>query len=170
MHTFNVNLWADLSVKVEASALPSVKLDGRELDPRIVAWALEYGFRQGIRDAAAAEKTDELRNAKALKRIDALVDNTLREASVGNRLTPVEREMRAIAERTIRAAFDDPSNAGWVAQQRQATGLGLAELREAAVKAHLKGNEAALRAEAEANLAKAPSIKLDLSTLAADAA
>lgn len=167
MHTFNVALWAELSVEIKVDALPTITLDGQTLDPRIVGWAIEYGFRQGIRDSAAAEKTDDLRNAKALKRIDALVDNTLRDATTASRLTPVEREMRVIAERTIRGAFEDPDNANWVATQRKETGLGLAELREAAVKAHLRDNAETLRAQAEANLAKTPTVKLDLSTLAA---
>jgi len=164
MHNFNVVLWAGATVAVELSELPIVTLDGNVLDPRIVDWAIQYGFRQGIRDAAANEKNDELRNAKAMKRVDALIDNTLRDAVSANRLTPVEREMRVIVADEVRASFEKPENQAWIAKQRAATKMGITELREATAKAILRDQDARLRAKAEYNLAnREPIDTIDLS-------
>lgn len=166
MHEFTVNLWADASVKFVVAELPSITLDGSELDPRVVAYLIEYGARQSIRDAAAAEKDDDKRNAKALKRVDALVNNTVREVTQGARLSPVDKEMRAIAEAQVRAAFENPANANWIADQRKATKLGLAELREATIKRTLETKADSLRVQAEANIAARADIELDLGDIA----
>lgn len=165
MTKFSVNLWADSRVEVELDSVPTVTLDGETLDARIVMWAIEYGFRQGIRDAAAAGKTDDERNNLAAKRIDALVNNTLRDVTQGNRASPVEREMRVIAEREVRASMADPANAEWVAKQRAAHKVGLTELRELTVKALLKRDDERLRKQAEVNLKSAPTVSLDLGDL-----
>lgn len=162
MHKFNVELWGGLSVEVNVDQLPSIQLDGQTLDARIVRWAVEYGFRQGIRDAGAQGKDDDARNAGALKRIDALVNNTLRDGGGATRLTPVEREMLAIAEGEIRDAFDKPENADWVKAQKVKTGLGVTELRAKATKAHLAKDAERIRGKAEENLAKRPSVDIDL--------
>ena len=164
---FTVQLWADESVDVEITVSEDggivASLDGVWLDERIINWAFEYGFRQGIRDAAASEPEDDKRNAKAWKRIDALKTNTLREGGGGGpKLTPVQREVKAIAEREIATAFAKPENQKWVAEQRAKTGLGLTALREAAAKAHAKKHAARLEAEAKANLAAQPEVDLDL--------
>lgn len=168
MHTFTVALWGQApSVEITLDQLPVIELNGEQLDPRIVRWAIEYGFRQGIRDAGAQGKDDAERNAGALKRVDALVNNTLREGGGGGvKLTPADREAKAIAEREIRAAFDDPRNVAWVAEQRKATGLNLSDLRDKAVKAHLVKHADRLRAEAEKVLAATPSIDIDLTDVA----
>ncbi|OYW77711.1 MAG: hypothetical protein B7Z37_03210 [Verrucomicrobia bacterium 12-59-8] len=165
MSKFQVNLWADSRVEVELDSVPTVTLDGEVLDARIVMWAIEYGFRQGIRDAAAAGKTDDERNSLAAKRIDALVNNTLRDVTQGNRATPVEREMRVIADREVRASLADTANAGWVATQRAKHKVGMTELREMTVKSLLKRDDTRLRAAAEANLAASPKVTLDLDDL-----
>lgn len=168
MHAFTVALWGSApAVEITLDQLPVIELNGEQLDPRIVAWAIEYGFRQGIRDAGAQGKDDGERNAGALKRVDALVNNTLREGGGGGaKLTPVDREAKVIAEREIRTAFDNPANAGWVAEQRKATGLTMSELRDKAVKAHLVKHADRLRAEAEKVLANTPTLDIDLSDVA----
>lgn len=165
MHKFTVELWGGLTVQVELDQLPGIQLDGQELNERIVRWAIEYGFRQGIRDAGAQGKDDEARNAGALKRIDALVNNTLREGGGAAKLTPVEREMLAIAEAEIREAFEKPENTDWVKTQKAKTGLGVTELRAKATKAHLAKDAQRIRAKAEENLAKRPSIEIDLGNI-----
>lgn len=158
---FTVNLWGDEAVEFELDQIPVMSLDGSVLSERIVSYLIQYGARQSIRDAAAAEKDESKRNVLARKRIDALVNDTLREGFGGGaKLSPAEREARAIAEREVRAAFENPANSGWVAEQRKATGLSMSDLRDAAAKAHLEANKARIMAEAEANLAKAPAIEL----------
>lgn len=164
---FQVELWAGKQVEVQVFANNEGEihtvLDGVHLEGRIIEWAIQYGFRQCIRDAAAALKDDDKRNAAAWKRIDALKTNTLREGGGGGpKLTPVQREVKAIAEREIRAAFAKAENQAWVSAQMVKTKLTRSELLDAAIKAHVQKEATRLTAEAEANLAKAPAIELDL--------
>lgn len=168
---FTVELWGNRKVNVEVigneDGTLSATIDGADLAPRIVQWAIEYGFRQGIRDAGAQGKTDDERNAGALKRVDALVNNTLREGGGGGaKLTPIQREMRVIALREITKAFDNPANAGWVIEQRKATGLSLADLKDKAVKAHLVKHADRLQTEAQKVLDDSADVEIDLSDVA----
>lgn len=150
-----VELWAGKQVEVQVEGDIIVTLDGQVLEARIVEWAIAYGFRQGIRDAGAAEKTDELRNAKAEKRIHALVTNTLREGSSGGKVTdPVQREVIALATAEVRAATENPANAAWVAKQRAEGKLSLSELREAMLKPYIEKHKERLTSKANANIAE----------------
>ena len=151
-----VELWAGKQVQVQVEGDIIVTLDGNVLEPRIVEWAIAYGFRQGIRDAGAAEKTDELRNAKAEKRVHALVTNTLREGSGGGgKVTdPVQREVIALATAEVRTATENPGNAAWVAKQRAEGKLSLSELREAMLKPYIEKHKERLTSKANANIAE----------------
>lgn len=169
---FTVELWGkqapvQISVVGQEDGSVGAWIGEELLDPRIVKWAIEYGFRQGIRDAGAQGKTDDERNAGALKRVDALVNNTLREGGGGGaKLTPIQREMRVIAAREIGKAFDNPANANWVAEQRKATGLTLSELKDKAIKAHLVKHADRLQREAQAVLDASTDVEIDLSDVA----
>lgn len=148
-----VELWAGKQVEIEVAGDIIVTLDGQILDPRIAEWGISYGFRQGIRDAGAAEKTDELRNAKAEKRIHALVTNTLREGGGGAKLDPLSREIKALATAEVQASTENPANAEWVAKQRAANKFSMAELRAAMLKPYMAKHEARLETQAKANIA-----------------
>lgn len=150
-----VELWAGRKAEIETMGDILVTLNGETLDARIVEWAIAYGFRQGIRDAGAAEKTDELRNAKADKRIHALITNTLREGSSGGKVTdPIQREVIALATAEVRAATENPANAAWVAKERAANKFSLSELRDAMLKPYMAKHLERLTTKANANLAE----------------
>lgn len=166
---FAVKLWANESVQVELLGQEDgtivAVLDGVDLEPEVVQYAIEYGFRQSIRDRAAASKNDAERNAMARKRIEALQTNTLGEGGGGGpKLTPVERVMRSLAERDVTAAFASADNAEWVAAQRKATGLTEAALRDHVVKLTVANDDGTLRARAQAELDEA-SKRLNLTGL-----
>ena len=150
-----VELWAGRKAEIETMGDILVTLNGETLDARIVEWAIAYGFRQGIRDAGAAEKTDELRNAKADKRIHALITNTLREGSSGGKVTdPIQREVIALATAEVRAATENPANAAWVAKERAANKFSLSELRDAMLKPYIEKHKDRLTTKANANIAE----------------
>lgn len=150
-----VELWAGKQVEVQVEGDIIVTLDGNILDARIVQWAVQYGFKQGIRDAAAAGKTDADRNALAEKRIHALVTNTLREGSSGGKVTdPLQREVIALATAEVRAATENPANAAWVAKERAANKFSLSELRDAMLKPYMAKHLERLTTKANANLAE----------------
>lgn len=166
---FQVELWggADpIVIEVEGEVIAT--LDGKELAQEMLDSAIRFGFRQLIRDAgaisaadAAKPDADTVRSGLARKKAQALVDGTYREGAGGGKpLSPVDREVRAIAERNIRASFDDPENKAWVAEKMQETGLDKAQLLQAAVKAHVEDDHEELIEEAKANLAKAPKVSL----------
>lgn len=105
MNTFEVALWGDaspLQVSIQ-STLPEVTLDGQALAPEVVLHLVAYGFRQCIRDAAASEKDDALRVAAAQKKVSKLLAGEFGGGGGGPRLTPLEKAMRAVAQRIIRA-------------------------------------------------------------------
>jgi hypothetical protein len=108
---FTVKLWGDAAVNVEIEDGVAA-IDGKVLEDKAFSHIVEYGFRQIIRDAgaisaadAAKPDADEKRNSLAQKKIDTLVSGKLRAGAVGQRLTPVERVSRSIAEREVRAAI-----------------------------------------------------------------
>jgi len=161
---FAVQLWAGLSVEVsvkleqdsETGAVAMVAaIDGRPLSEEMLQWALQYGFRQGIRDAGAAGKTDSERNALAEKRIVAIQTGTMRQGSGGGKVTdPLQREVRALAEAEVRAATENPANAEWVAKNRAAKGLSLSDLRKEMLKPYIEKHKERLEAKAKAIIAE----------------
>lgn len=102
---FTVKLWANEEVRAEFKD-GTLRLDGKVVSEEMFHHLLAFGTRQCIKDAAAGEKEDDKRNAAAYKKVDAIVNGTLREGSGGGqRLTLLERQMREVAVRMVRGAL-----------------------------------------------------------------
>ena len=160
---FTVELWAGKSVSIEVAGDILVTLDGNELAPEMAQWAIQYGFRQGIRDAGAAAKTDADRNALADKRVNAIVTNTMRQgAGGGQRLSELDREIRDLAEVEIRTKTDNPANSAWVAAKRAENKCNLSELRTLMLKPYIEQHKARLTEKATANIEERKAEPMDL--------
>lgn len=160
---FTVELWAGESVQVDAQIGFNEKdepvfdftLDGVPLALEMIQWAIQYGFRQGIRDAGAAAKADSERNALARKRVTAIQTNTMRQGSGGGKVTdPLQREIIALATAEVRAATENPKNADWVTKQRQERKLSLSDLRGEMLKPYIEKHKERLEAKVKAIIAE----------------
>ncbi len=105
---FTVNLWAGETVSVEANVVEDalvVEVNGMTLNADMVEHAIQFGFRQLIRDAGAGAESDEKRNELAMKKVDALIKGTLRQGSGGGpKLSMEERRGKEIAMRKVVAS------------------------------------------------------------------
>lgn len=152
---FTVELWAGRKVEIEVAGDILVTLNGETLSAEMTQWALQYGFRQGVRDAGAAAKTDAERNALADKRIHAIVTNTMRQGSGGGKVTdPLQREIIALATAEVRDATKNPKNADWVARQRAERKLSLSDLRGEMLKPYIEKHKERLESKAKAIIAE----------------
>lgn len=164
---FTVELWAGEQVEVEVAVSEDnaivMSLDGQWLHEDMIQWAIQYGFRQGLRDAGAAAKTDVERNALAKKRLHAIVTNTMRQGGGGGqRLSELDREIRDLAEVEIRTKTDNPANSAWVAAKRAENKCNLSELRQLMLKPYIEQHKARLTEKATANIEERKAEPMDL--------
>lgn len=103
---YTVELWAGETLQVEFEGqMPEIRLNGEAIPAEMVEYLFRYGIRQSVKDKAAGAETDAERNALAQKRIDALIDGSVREGTGGGpKLSPLERRARDIAQRDVEAA------------------------------------------------------------------
>lgn len=136
----------------------TIDVDQSKFNEAVRAYIFQYGLKQMLNDVHAGEtkaKTadDATRKANKLalveKKLASLYNGEVAQARVGATGSPVEREMRAMAEADIKARL-------------KSLGKKVSDFtKEAfanAVAAHLKAHEAKYRAAAEAKLAIKPDV------------
>ena len=158
----NVPTTATETVVIESAPVTDVSVAGHTLDiskvsPAGLAYLLTYGFRQSMQDCVAGmakEMRDDGEDDDAIKaalqetqddRFESIMSGTVKAGGGrGPRLDAVTRTMRDIATAAIRAAATDQ-------KKSMPTGKDLTGF----IESYLAKHGESIRAEAEAELAKA---------------
>lgn len=136
----------------------TIEVDAAKFNEAVKAYIFQYGLKQMLNDVHAGETKartadDATRKANKLalveKKLTSLYNGEVAQARVGATGSPVEREMRAMAEADIKARLKSlGKKVGDFSKEAFAN----------AIAAHLKAHEAKYRAAAEAKLAIKPNV------------